>query len=56
MHRSRFDLFNPESPDWPEEDDDHGANWDYVLTILGAFGLFILLVTVGMLAWILGII
>ena len=60
MHGSRFHgrekLFNPEGSDWPEDDNDHGANWDYVLTILGSFGLFVLLVTVGMLAWILGII
>lgn len=54
MHGSRFDRFNPEDSSWPKDDD--GANWDYVLTILGAFGLFILLFTVGMMAWILGII
>jgi hypothetical protein len=54
MHGSSFDRFNPERSDWSEDDD--GANWEYVLTVLYAFGTFVMLVTVGMMAWILGII
>ncbi len=46
-------LFNPE--EWPI-DRDRDANWDYVWTILGAFGIFVGIVTAGMFAWILGII
>ena len=38
-------LFHPE----------RSGNWDYIWTILNAFGLFVAIVTAGMLAWIVGI-
>jgi hypothetical protein len=49
MHGSSLNRFN-------SKDDDRGANWEYVLTVVYAFGTFVMLVTVGMMAWILGII
>lgn len=51
MHGSRFDsftrryvgererLYNPETSDWPPDDPDHDANWDWLILILLAFGI-----------------
>ncbi len=49
----REKLYNPE--EWPM-DRDHDAGWDYLWTILLAFGTVVAFVVVGMMAWIIGII
>ena len=54
-HLGREKLFNPEVSDWPVDDQDHGANWDYLVTICVAFGVVVLAITVGILVWAIGI-
>ena len=36
--RERERLFSPEDTSWPA-DDDYGANWDWLIFILCAFGM-----------------
>ena len=49
--QGRERLFNPETSDWPT-DDDSGANWDYFMACVYGFAAAISLMVLGVFTWV----